>query len=235
MNIAKAALAVVLPVLLVACAGPSATDSGSRVDEVPMYGGMSRAAVPELRAGDDKFIADASRQFGGRDKAAAAWIDQGFALYRQDKLGLAMRRFNQAWLLDPKNPGAFHGFSAVLYDRGDNCGAMEMAERALQLELNTADFLADAALLLSLCAIDPKRPAGRDRMSLIKRSDDLFDKASSAKVNSAYVYDKWWQALYWRGNYRGAWEKVARMRAAGGVPHESYLRELRTKMAEPPQ
>ena len=67
----------------------------------------------------------------------------------------------------------------------------------------------------------------------LKRSDELFAKASGRIDKTIYVYDKWWQALYWRGEYKEAWEKITLMRTVGGRPHEAYLRELRAKMPEP--
>ena len=46
------------------------------IDQVPMYGGMDRAAVPELKAADEKLIADTTSHFGTREKASAAfWRD----------------------------------------------------------------------------------------------------------------------------------------------------------------
>lgn len=200
-----------------------------------MYGGMDRNAVPALKAADEKFVADVVAEFGSREKASEAWVNRGFTLYRQDDLAGAMRRFNQGWLLNPRNPDAFHGFSAVLYDKGDNCGAMLMGERGLALGLATPDFLADTALLYSLCGIDKARPANLDTAALLRKSDELFGEAVSKAPKNAYVFDKWWQALYWRGEYREAWTKVFAMRAAGGQPHEQFLRELRQKMPEPRQ
>lgn len=220
---------------LAGCLDTVATRPSVRIDEVPMYGGMDRTLDPTLKAADEKFIGDVSGKFGGRENASRLWVDQGFQFYRRDQNNMAMRRFNQAWLLNPKNPGVFHGFSSVLYDSGDNCGAMAMAERGLDLGLRTADFLADAALLVSLCASDPKRPSERPAASLLRRSDDLFTEAASASTRSPYVFDNWWQALYWRGDYAGAWKKVFEMRAAGGSPAEQFLRALRSKMPEPRQ
>ena len=36
------------------------------IDQVPMYGGMDRSAIPELKAGDDKLIADTTNHYGTR-------------------------------------------------------------------------------------------------------------------------------------------------------------------------
>jgi hypothetical protein len=229
--------AVVMAVALSGCPETIATrpSEGARIAEVPMYAGMDRNADPALKAGDEKFIAEVSGKFGGRENASRVWVAQGFQLYRRDQNGMAMRRFNQAWLLDPKNPEVFHGFSSVLYDSGNNCGAMRMAEHGLDLGLRTPDFLADAALLMSLCAGDRDRPPGSSSASLTQKADELFGEAASSPKKTPYVFDKWWQALYWRGDYVGAWKKVFEMRAAGGTPVEQFLRELRAKMPEPKQ
>ena len=80
-------------VVLAALCAISAHGQRVRVDEVPMYGGMDRAGVPDLKAGDDKLIADTSAHYGSREKAATEFIQQGFNFYYKDSLGMAMRRF----------------------------------------------------------------------------------------------------------------------------------------------
>jgi hypothetical protein len=203
------------------------------IDLVPMYGGMDRSKEPELKQGDERFIADVVAKFGTREKASAAWVDQGFRFQQADDDDTAMRRFNQAWLLDPNNPGAFHGFAAVLFDKGDTCGAMKMSERALTLGLDTPDFLADAALAYSLCAVQQKRAPMAQRTALAKKSDELFETAAGKAPKMAYVYDKWWRALFVRGESMQAWKQVFAMRAAGGEPAARDLDQLRSMVAEP--
>jgi hypothetical protein len=130
-------LCSVAALLLAAIAGDVV---GQPIDQVPMYGGMDRSSQPALRAADERFIAEVSEKFGSRENASKAWAEQGFSFYQRDDLPNAMRRFNQAWLLKPDNPEVFHGFSSVLYDKGDNCGAMRMGERAVTLGLATPAF-----------------------------------------------------------------------------------------------
>jgi hypothetical protein len=107
-----------------AYATQSPADSRTPIDQVPMYGGMDRNSVPELKTGDEKLITDTTRQYGTREKASAAFVGTGFAYYQRDDLTNAMRRFNQAWLLDPNNPEVYAGFGSVLHDKGKNCEAM---------------------------------------------------------------------------------------------------------------
>lgn len=109
---------------LTGCLATSPVSQQTRIDEVPMYGGIDRMAIPALRAADAKFISDVSAQFGTRENAAVIWIDRGFKLQQEGHLGMAMRRFNQAWLLNPKHPEAYAGFASVLHDQGKNCESM---------------------------------------------------------------------------------------------------------------
>ena len=84
---------------------------------------MDRQADPLLRQADEKLIADTQAHYGSREKASAAFADQGFRFYRQDDLVQAMRRVHQAWLLDPENGDAYWGFAGVASDRRQYCEA----------------------------------------------------------------------------------------------------------------
>ena len=207
------------------------------IDQVPMYGGMDRSAVPRLKKGDEQFIADASKAFGSREAAAKVWVEQGFVYYQKDNLKKAMQRFNQAWLLDPNNPEVYWGFSSVLYDQGDNCGAMQIGLKAEEVGIvpmippSKGSFLADLAMITSICAVDSGTKKS-ELTSLVAKSDELFNRAESIWP-SAYLYDKWWQALYWRGEYASAWEKVSAMRENGEEPFKDFIQLLREKMPEP--
>jgi len=48
-----------------------------------------------------------------------------------------------------------------------------------------------------------------------------------------FLRDQWWQALYWRGEYPGAWAKDAKMRDNGEEPDDGFIQMLREKMPEP--
>lgn len=128
-------------VLVAGCASPGGSSSRVGIDQVPMYGGMDRQAVPMLKAGDEKLIAQVSGAFGSREAGSKAFADRGFRLYAQGDAKTAMARFNQAWLLDPKNPESFWGFGLILRDRGDLEGGRKMLRRAHSMGLREKKFL----------------------------------------------------------------------------------------------
>ncbi|HEY9146920.1 MAG TPA: tetratricopeptide repeat protein, partial [Thiobacillus sp.] len=150
-------VAILATVLLMAFSTSLRAEGQVPIDQVPMYGGMDRSAIPELKAGDEKLIADTTSRFGTREKASAAFVNNGFAYYQRDDLANAMRRFNQAWLLDPSNPEVYAGFGSVLHDQGKNCEAMQMMEKALALNPPTFQGIyPDAARMITLCAVSDK-------------------------------------------------------------------------------
>lgn len=234
---------IVLALSLCSCA--STNGKYVRIDEVPLYGGMDRTADERFRAGDEEFIRKVSEKWGSREAAARAWVDQGFNFYFRDELGMAMRRFNQAWLLDPKNPEVYHGFGSVLYDQGDVCGAMEMFDKGLELEwtapTHESGFLADAAKMISYCAVDQKNNAEsseEEYSKLIEKSDALFLRAealeeANPELHDGYLYANWWMALYVRGEYAQAWDKVFLMRERGGELRGNFVQGLKDAMPEP--
>ncbi|WP_223787780.1 hypothetical protein [Marinicella meishanensis] len=118
----KNLLLIGLTWLLCACA----SDPGVRIDQVPMYGGMDRSADPRLAAGDAQFTAQVLAEYGDPRTGSLAYVDQGFAYYAEDNLDDAMRRFNQAWLLDDSNPEVYYGFGSVLLMTAGACPAQDM-------------------------------------------------------------------------------------------------------------
>ncbi|MFZ5563836.1 MAG: tetratricopeptide repeat protein [Thermodesulfobacteriota bacterium] len=208
---------------------------GQPIDQIPMYGGMNRQEIPELKIADQRFISDVSEGFNGDlKKAASYWIDIGFEYYKKNDLANAMRRFNQAWLLDAENPEVYWGFSSVLSDKQDFCEARKMADIALSKGLSKNGFLADAAIIYTGCALTNLRLSGEEKNGYLKQSEELFLRAYQQDENKGYVLVHWARARYAQGDYAGAWEKVKEQRKAGGTaPTEMFLSNLKQKMSEP--
>jgi tetratricopeptide (TPR) repeat protein len=234
-RISRAALRILL--LLAAIVGPGAHAAQSGripIDQVPMYGGMDRSLEPKLKAADETFIEGVTREFGSREAAARLFTSYAFELYRKDDLRRAMQRFNQAWLLDPKNPDVYWGFASVLHDRGEYCAAVTMFDKALEHGI-AADkgFLADAGLIASRCALSDKNLSTDERARMSDRSEQFFQRAEREDPNRPYVYATWARARRDQQRYVEAWQMIARQRSAGGKPNERFLSLLRQDLPEP--
>ena len=202
-------------------------------DQLPMYGGLDRAADPHLRKVDEDFIARVSKEFGSREKASESWVDEGIRFYLDDNYKKAMQRFNQAWLLNPSNSGAFWGFAMVYHDKGQPCEALTMIERAETLGLSKPIALADAGRITTLCGAKDTSMSQEAREELNAKSEALYQLADQAAPNNDYILGSWATAYYWRGDYAAAWTKVSEARAAGGTLPGPFINMLREKMPEP--
>jgi len=198
-----------------------------------MYGGIDRNANPQLKAADEQFIANVSKEFGSRESASNRWVEQGVRYYRQDNYSMAMKRFNQAWLLNPKNPEAFWGFAIVYHDEGKDCEAKRQIDRALELNLSKPIALADAGSIYTLCAVSDNSLPQATKKQYFKKSDELYRKADAAAPNNDYISGNWAMSYYFRGDYAQSWEMVAKARRLGWVFPGRFLDSLRQKMPEP--
>lgn len=215
-------------------ASTSPAKQQTRIDEIPMYGGMDRSQFPEIKAADDKFISDVSAQFGSRERASMLWVNQGYRFYREDKLGMAMRRFNQAWLLNPENPEVYAGFGSVLNDQAKHCDAMDMMDKALSMNPPTFQGIyTDAGLITVLCGLRDSSLSPERRADILALSETRYKKAEEVEPDKNYLYDSWARAYYWGGRYQEAWKVVAKQRALGGTPNEQFIKLLKAKMMEP--
>lgn len=117
-------------------------ESGRDLNELPMYGGIEKPE--EFRKADEAFISAAIEQLGSHEKASDASVTRGWRYFFKNDPSNAMRRFNQAWLLDPDNGGAYHGFAVVLVSRDEDLdGAEEMFERSIAAPRLTTEVYAD--------------------------------------------------------------------------------------------
>ncbi len=101
------------------------------INQMPMYGGREKTA--ELKNADAALIAAVEKQGLSRQEAAKRAIQTGWSYWAKSDLATAMSRFNQAWLLDPENGNAYHGFALVTSVRGGTPGEVE---RLFQLSVS---------------------------------------------------------------------------------------------------
>ena len=92
--------------------------------EIPMYG--SSADKPrKLTEKDAAFIASIEKAGKTRQAVAIEVIRQAWEAYGKTDYKSAIRKFNQAWLLDPGNGDAYHGFALISTVRDKNSDAAE--------------------------------------------------------------------------------------------------------------
>jgi len=230
--LAKYVMNIVGVLILSACATSGRPLAVSN-DQLPVYGGIDRQADPGLRAADDKFTAELIQRYGSPQSAARNLLDQGVRYFKAGDYAMAMKSFNQAWLMDPNSPEPFWGFAVVYDDKGKSCVAKALIDRALSLNLSKPAELADAGRIYTYCAVSDMTLSEDDRRRYFEQAEELYFRAVSMAPTNAYLFGSWAIAHYWQGNYADAWKMTKKQQALGGTPGESFLSMLRAKMPEP--
>lgn len=111
-------------------------------NEQIMYGGIQKNL--RERAADLIFLDKVDRSGMTRRQAAEHATKRGFQYVRSGDLATAIRRFNQAWLLDSQFGGAYWGFAVILHERDKNMVEAErMFVKAGRLLPEDADLQVD--------------------------------------------------------------------------------------------
>ncbi|MBL7962271.1 MAG: hypothetical protein JNM31_00370 [Flavobacteriales bacterium] len=112
---------------------------------MPQYG--NRPKSPEMLASDSAFVALTLAAIPDPHTASDHLVDLGFVQLRDGNMTHAMYRFNQAYLLEPKNPSIYRGYGAffMTLDRADEAGrlyadglAIDSTDTRLMIDLSAA-------------------------------------------------------------------------------------------------
>jgi len=79
---------------------------------IPMYGAKNHDEYKYDKA-DEKFVKQVITQFGTRDSAYLTYIHVAWNYFYEGKLDLAIKRFNQCWLLIDTLPEVYYGFAGI--------------------------------------------------------------------------------------------------------------------------
>jgi thioredoxin-like negative regulator of GroEL len=115
---------------------------------LPKYGALPKSEAQ--KAADAKFLASIDETYkGNRKKAAEDLSARGWQFLRQGNSPDAMRRFNQAWLLDSSNGTVLWGMAAIQADSGKLDESLTLFAEAEALLGGDTDFTADYAKTLA--------------------------------------------------------------------------------------
>ena len=215
----------------------SANAQSDGAGNLPMFGQPKIVRPENLKKVDEDFIRDSTLRFGSRAAGSNSFAAQGWTAIRAKQPDVAMQRFNQAWLLNPKNYRVFWGFGALMSERGRLAEALEHLEMARQLIDDPAQrvaLLCDLGTVHSEYAV--RLPADRqlERAQHFVLANSRFTESLENDPKYAMSWREWAISLYDQERYSEAWVKVkqARENRAEPFPPE-FLKKLSAKMPEP--
>lgn len=109
----------------------------------PEYGNVEK--TESQKVDDENFKEDILEYYKGDTMAASKKMsDLGFTyLYDKGDFVTAMRRFNQAFLLDPKNADAYYGYGTIFFNLGAMTKAREQYDKGLEIDPEHSEILTD--------------------------------------------------------------------------------------------
>lgn len=113
---------LIASIVILLTAGSALADA-LPINQLPMYG--EREKNDAMKNADAAFIASIEKQGLSRQEGARQVIQSGWSYWAKRDLDTAMPRFNQAWLLDPENGNAYHGFALITSLRGGSSSEVE--------------------------------------------------------------------------------------------------------------
>lgn len=204
------------------------TVAAQAINLQPKYGSVPNNEMQ--KTADDKFLADADSHFkGDRKKAASQVAQNGWKYLRQGNFDDAMRRFNQAWLLDPANGSAIWGMAAYQAQTGKTADAFSLFSEADGLIGEDVDFQADYARLQGFVGAQAKDEARLQ--DAYKRFARVYEKLPQHVMN----LQNWAITLFLVGNYVEAWKKIKEAEAAPRHAEldQKFISDLSMKMPRP--
>lgn len=215
-------------VLLLALAVPCSTTIAQSSNLLPKYGGEAKN---ETRlASDRKFIEEVDKHYQGNRKQAATDIAaRSWQFLRQNNGDDAMRRFNQAWLMDNKNGHALWGMATVSAIRGRIPDSLKLFAEAEQFVGDDIDFAVDHAKTLGIAGAQAND--GPMLMDAFGRFAKLHERAPQHTMN----LQNWAITLFYVGNHAEAWKKVKLAEATPRGAHvdKAFIAALEAKMRRP--
>lgn len=95
-----------------------------------------------------------------------------------------MYRFNQAWLLDPKNANVYWGYGAIYLSFNDADEALRQYDNGLAIDAKSAHILTDKATAYMSIFVNRNRPDYLDKaIELFHESYDIDPANQNTSLN----------------------------------------------------
>ena len=194
----------------------------------PKYGGVEKNAAQ--KAADVEFLAGVDKYFNNdRTKAAKESSKRGWDFLRKGNVDDAMRRFNQAWLLNPKEGSALWGMAVVQMVKQQIEQGMRLFEEAAETQSEDIDFAVDHARAMGAAA------AAANSQDLLEKAWIRFEQNYQKAPTHTLNLQNWAISYYYVGMYPEAWQKVllAEKTPSAAVLDQRFIHDLAEKMPRP--
>lgn len=147
----------------------------------PMYGESPKSTAQQ--DADSKFISNILSKGYTRQSGAIALVASGLKKFRSEDLITAMKRFNQAWLLDPDNSDVYLGFAILQAEQ--NAPAAEV-DRLFKISLSKSNVIPSTYVDYGRFLYLQERY--NDSIDILNTALDLDPKVKNARSHISFVH-----------------------------------------------
>lgn len=154
-----------------------------------MYGKQHKCA--EQLAADQEFIALSDKQYATRRIASEHYTQVGWGLFYDKQLDSAIKRFNQAWLLDSTNAEPYWGFASTLGMKQQFKSSISLFKRYLTMNPRQAKAWEGLGMSYGQVFFQTKKPAFLDSSITATKQCVRIDPAYGrgyAQLAAGYAY-----------------------------------------------
>ena len=216
---------VLLTATLILCAHFSCAQDRNLL---PKYGDLPLTAIEKEI--NDTFVSSMDEDYhGDRKKASMDMAMRGWQYLAVGDLDDAMRRFNQAWLLNKKNGTALWGMAAIEASAGNFDDSLKLFTEAEKFVGGDINFSVDYAKALGEAGVQLKDDA------LLKFAFNRFEFNYQKAPQNTLNLHNWAMTLFEIGRYSEAWEKVKLAEATPNKDHldPRFIEALQSRMPRP--
>ena len=183
-------------------------EAKSNIRLLPEYGNVRKPK--ELLEMDQELIQGEVKQYGTHRKASDTLISFGFNNIYSGDIRTAMYRFNQAYLLDPKNENVYWGYGSIYFTFNDTEEALKQYNKGLAINPNSSNILTDkATIYMSLF----QYKGGTDYLN---KAIELFNKSYKIDPLNQNTLFKLSAAHFYKKDCNNAWRFYKECMKLGG-------------------
>jgi len=197
--------------------------------EIPLY---AAGLTPEEKKVNELFLEEMDRSGSPRSQNAKHAIMRGWQ-YLNDKHDplMAIKRFNQAWLLDPNNANVYWGLGAAQGALGEYQDGINLISRASKIDKNNSEIITDIGRCYMFWGASTKDD--KLRKDRFNKAIGKYQEALKVNPKSGYTYSNLAYASFYNGKYTEAWQMVKKAHEYGGKPDQRFISDLAAKAPEP--
>ena len=158
----------------------------------PMYGEVEKSDAYQKI--DEDFKKECMEQFKTIDSSVYVQTNNAWRYFYNNDLKSAMKRFNQAWLLNPDYPDSYFGFAALMDIQGNQTEAARFYQIAQEKD-KTKERAVKCYQRIADC---------KEQLQDIKGTIEAYSKIAALDPNNVLALKKFGYFQMQNGNYKDA-------------------------------